>query len=229
MICITEVAHGTRFDKVYMKSDLKCRVHLQVNLHHEIVALDSSPTIPIRIPSDVQFNVSPSYWGRKVKGQPLLGQQNTKYTHFVPMGDASAHIKKLLEIPESSNVPTQPLEGYQEVLKAEKASNLDVKSNTDPKVFDTEFKENAANFLASPNIERENIYQEGEKTSTITEKNDAGLVNIIAAAHPAPKPRTKPKPIIKPKVKPNLIHHVQSKKPRENLKNPSKIQPHLGL
>ena len=121
------------------------------------VALDSSPTIPIRIPSDVQFNVSPSYWGRKVKGQPLLGQQNTKYTHFVPMGDASAHIKKLLEIPESSNVPTQPLEGYQEVLKAEKASNLDVKLNTDPKVFDTEFKENAANFLASPNIERENI------------------------------------------------------------------------
>ena len=187
------------------------------------VALDSSPTIPIRIPSDVQFNVSPSYWGRKVKGQPLLGQQNTKYTHFVPMGDASAHIKKLLEIPESSNVPTQPLEGYQEVLKAEKASNLDVKSNTDPKVFYTEFKENAANFLASPNIERENIYQEGEKTSTITEKNDAGLVNIIAAAHPAPKPRTKPKPIIKPKVKtkphpPRSIKKTK-RKPQKSIKN----------
>ena len=87
------------------------------------IVLDSSPTVPIRIPDNVSFNVSPAYQGRKTKGQPLLGQSQVKYTHFVPMGDASPNIKKLLEIPESDTSTLKPIEGYQEVLKEEKSSN----------------------------------------------------------------------------------------------------------
>ena len=86
------------------------------------VALDSLPTATIKIPSDVSFNMLPAYQGKRRRGQPILGHQQAKYTHFVPMGDTSSHIKKLLEIPESDMAPLKPFDGYNEILKTEKES-----------------------------------------------------------------------------------------------------------
>ena len=95
---------------------------------------DSAPTVPLRIPSEVCFNVSPYYQGCKLPGQPLLGGQSPfKYTHFVPMGDMSPSIKKLLEIPESDTSPLKPIEGHQEILKEEKndIKNVEEKPEND--------------------------------------------------------------------------------------------------
>ena len=79
------------------------------------VVLDTSPTISLKIP-DASFSMSPAYPRRKPRGQPILGQQQVKYTHFVPMGEAAPDIKKLLEIPESDTSPLKPIKGYQEIF-----------------------------------------------------------------------------------------------------------------
>ena len=63
------------------------------------VVLDSSPTIPIRIPDDVSFSMPSTYQRRKPRGQPLLGQHQAKYTHFVPMAQC-AHMGGQRDFPQ---------------------------------------------------------------------------------------------------------------------------------
>ena len=163
------------------------------------VALDSLPTIPIKIPSDVNFNVSPAYQGKRRRGQPILGQQQVKYTHFVPMGDASPHIKKLLEISESNMTPLKPFDGYNEILKAEKESNGN-KPVVDKKVFHSDFKTDAKAYLNTPNHDRHDSYPPNEGEVPLVAKNNANLANIIAAARPV-KTKAKAKPGPKPNAK----------------------------
>ena len=184
------------------------------------VALDSSPTIPIRIPSDVQFNVSPSYWGRKVKGQPLLGQQNTKYTHFVPMGDASAHIKKLLEIPESDTSPLKPIEGHQEISKEEKANKT--KAATPEKVVDSNFKSEAQSFLNKPITPSEHTLSIDPESAQVLANNTANLANLVVATQPTAKQKEKPIPKAKSRPKPQAKTSKKIKK-KKTVTRPKKM------
>ena len=166
------------------------------------VALDSLPTIPIKIPSDVSFNVSPAYQGKRRRGQPILGQQQVKYTHFVPMGDASPHIKKLLEISESNMTPLKPFDGYNEILKAEKETSNVEKPVVDKKVFHSDFKTDAKAYLNTPNHDRHDSYTPNEGEVPLVAKNNANLANIIAAARPIKtKAKVKPGPKPNPKAK----------------------------
>ena len=175
------------------------------------VALDSSPTINIRIPSDVRFNVSPRYLGTKTRGQPLLGHRQAKYTHFVPMGDGASHIKKLLEIPESDTESMKPIEGYHQVLKAEREVNKEEQSVSDTKVIDSDFKHEASSYLASANFDREDAYSPKKESVQIPEKNNGGLVNIVSAAQSNTK---------KEKEK----SHRAREKPKSNPRHPQKNQ-----
>ena len=85
----------------------------------ESIVLDSTPTVPIKLPdSDLHLFVSPRYLGRS-KGQPILGQKTAKYTHYITIGDASPQIKKLMEIKATDVTPSEPIDIYKEVLKAE--------------------------------------------------------------------------------------------------------------
>ena len=167
------------------------------------LVLDSSPTVPIKIPREVNFNVSPAYVGRKLRGQPLLGQgPQVRYSHFVPMGDASPTIKKLLEIPESDNSAKEPIEGRQEILKEEKYINED-KAVTPVKVFDSDFINSAKDYLSTPNEEKKDSYPTTEESTPLMEKNTANLASIVAVARPPPKtmkPRARPSAKSKPKV-----------------------------
>ena len=88
------------------------------------VILDSIPSVNCHIPSNIPLNVSPAYTF-KTKGQPVLGQAQVKYTHFVPVqGSSSEKIKNLLEVDETEcvtdNLNSKPIEGYGELMKAEK-------------------------------------------------------------------------------------------------------------
>ena len=153
------------------------------------VVLDSSPTVPIRIPSEVSFNVSPSYLGKKRRyGQPLLGAPSQfKHTHFVPMGDALPQVKKLLEIAESDNNTTlKPIQGYQEILKAEK-DNDDTAKETEKVIYGSNFKNEASNYLSTPKPDRVDDYSPSEKTVPVLAKNTSNLANIIAAVQPVTK------------------------------------------
>ena len=174
------------------------------------VALDSLPTVPIKIPSDVSFNVSPTYRGKRRRGQPILGQQQEKYTHFVPMGDTSPHIKKLLEIPESDRTPLKPFDGYSEILKAEKESNGE-KPVVDQNVFHPDFKTDAKAYLNTPNRDRRDSYFSKEDHVPLVAKNNANLANIIAAARPKVETKAKVKPGPMPKSKPQKS--LKKKKP----------------
>ena len=175
------------------------------------IVLDSSPTVPIRIPDEVHFNVSPAYRGRKLRGQPLLGQgSQTRYSHFVPMGDASPSIKKLLEIPESDNSAMEPIEGYKEILKEEKYINED-KAGPPARVFDSEFRDTAKDYLNTPSNEKMDEYPPNNeaKATPVGDKSTANLANIVAIAQSASsktktmaQPKTKSKSKPKPKSKP---------------------------
>ena len=85
------------------------------------IILDSSPSVNLHEPSNISLNVSPAYTGQsKKRGQPLLGQRQMHYTHFVPMGQSSPHIKELLAIEETDNSESKATEGRNDLLKAEK-------------------------------------------------------------------------------------------------------------
>ena len=71
------------------------------------IVLDSIPSIPLRIP-DAHLNVSPAYKAR-TRGQPLLGQTQVRYSHYVSLGEGSLHLKKLLELPEQIPHPASQL------------------------------------------------------------------------------------------------------------------------
>ena len=131
----------------------------------------------------------------------MLGMaSSTKYTHFVPMGDTSHSIQKLLEIPESDNSLLKPVEGYQEVISAEK----ETPPVTQEPVMDSKFKEEAKEYLNTPNVDREEGYVSTEVDKSIIAKNTANLANIVAASESIkskPKPRRSKPKMMKPKKK----------------------------
>ena len=168
------------------------------------IVLDSIPSIPLRIP-DVQLNVSPAYRA-KTRGQPLLGQPQVRYSHYVPLGEGSLHLKKLLELPESDTSPSKPVAGYDELMKAEKISSGDIKSTGSvPPIQDQAFVRDAKKYLEEPKTSREDTYNPKENLPATSEKNDAEIATIIASAQPQkrspPAARTKARTQSKPSRK----------------------------
>lgn len=158
------------------------------------VILDSSPTASINFPDYAPLNVSPPLFPRKHRGQPLLGQRQAKYTHFVPMRDESSHVKDLLGIQDTEISEPKPIQGYQELLKAEKVLTGEAKtSSAESEIADASFKNKAKEYLQTPNTYAEDSYEGKEESDATTEKNDSRVATIISAAE-KPKPRTsKPK------------------------------------
>ena len=73
------------------------------------------------------------------------------------MGDASPNIKKLLEISESDNSAMEPIEGYKKILKEEKYINED-KASPPARVFASEFRDTAMEYLNTPSNEKKDEY-----------------------------------------------------------------------
>ena len=79
------------------------------------------------------------------------------------MGDASPQVKKLLEIAESDNNTTlKPIQGYQEILKAEKDSD-EVNKGADKVIDDSNFKSEAKDYLGTPKGDKIDDYSPSEK------------------------------------------------------------------
>ena len=171
------------------------------------VILDSSPSIPLHIPSNISLNVSPPYTGHsKKRGQPLLGQRQSHYTHFVPMGHKSEHIKELLGIKQTDTTETKPIEPYKEALKAEKVEQGDGKNSSSEPPFDSSFEQEAKDYVAAPNTYKEDTFQvsDQEVTPSITAKNDAETATLVAATQPkASSTRKTPKQRKKKNMKKN--------------------------
>ena len=185
------------------------------------IVLDSAPTVPLRIPSEVRFNVSPNYQGRKLRGQPLLGGQSPfKYTHFVPMGDMSPSIKKLLEIPESDTSPLKPIEGHQEILKEEKANKT--KAAAPENVVDSNFKSEAQSFLNKPITPSEHTLSTDPESAQVLANNTANLANLVAATQPAAKQKSKPMTKAKSRPKPQAKPSKKIKK-KKTVTRPKKM------
>ena len=122
----------------------------------------------------------------------------------------------------------KPVEGYHEVLKAEKEANGESKSVSDGKVFDSDFKQEAANYLASGNVDRKESYFPGEETVEISGKNSANLANIVSAAQPNAKVGTKnkhnPRQRAKPKSDPRRPMKSGKKKTQKTIKKMSSFK-----
>ena len=186
------------------------------------VILDSYPTASIHFPSHVPLNTLPPLFPQKHKGQPLLGQHQAKYTHFIPMKDESSHVKDLLEVQDTETAEPQPIQGYQELLKAEKILTGEAKPSTSDSssIVDSSFKNEAKEYLQSPNTYSEDSYQGKQQPEDTTEKNDSQVASIIAAAakpraarprksHKSKPPKKKSKPR---NQKLKNFHIVQKKK-----------------
>ena len=158
------------------------------------VILDSSPSIPLHIPSNISLNVSPAYSSHtKQRGQPLLGQKKIHYTHFVPMGEGSQHIKELLGIPETDTSESKPIEGYKELLKAEKIMKGEEKHHTTIPSFDLKFEKDSKDFIETPQNDKEDTFEpDKESVPEITPKNDAAIATLIASSQPKKNPSRKP-------------------------------------
>lgn len=171
------------------------------------VILDSYPTASINFPSFVPLNTSPPLFPRKHKGQPLLGQRQAKYTHFIPMRDESSQVKDLLTIQDTETSEPETIQPYQQLLKNEKIlTGENQTSSTEGSITDSSFKKEAKEYVQTPNTFSKDNYQGKEESEATTEKNDSEVATIIAAAS-KPKPRasrakTSRKPTKKQKAKP---------------------------
>lgn len=174
------------------------------------LVLDSAPSVSMEIPSHIQFHPQAPYT-RKSRGQPILGQHQMKYTHFVPLHDSSEQIKKLLEIPESITSPSKPIEGYKEILKAEKEDADHGKPVAVSDLVDSDFKKEATHYMNAPKTDNLETYESKvqEESAPVIEKNDAALATVIAVTQPKSKPKVKAKP--KPKPKSKLKKKIQKK------------------
>ena len=165
------------------------------------VVLDSSPGVPIRIPSDFHFNVTPAFKPR-AKGQPILGHNSMKYTHFVPMGEAGHHIKQFLDIEETKTGPTEASAGYGELLQAEKfekTTGTPVVS-TAP-VQDKQFEQEAKSNMNLPKKDRIDSFEMPDNVPMIKETNDSSLATVIAASQMSSPPKARRRPRKQPKPK----------------------------
>ena len=163
------------------------------------VILDSSPSIALHEPTNISLNVSPPFTTQSRKrGQPLLGQRQVHYTHFVPMTAGSDHIKELLAIEETDNSESKAIEGRNELLKAEKVVKGEEKSFSSDPPFDSSFEREAKEFMETPQKHNEDTFQvnndddDNESPTGTTAKNDAEIATLIAATQPPKKPTRKP-------------------------------------
>ena len=163
------------------------------------VILDSSPSIALHEPTNISLNVSPPFTTQSRKrGQPLLGQRQVHYTHFVPMMAGSDHNKKLLAIKETDNSESKAIEGRNELLKAEKVVKGEEKSFSSNPPFDSSFEREAKEFMETPQKHNEDTFQvnddddDNESPTGTTPKNDAEIATLIAATQPPKKPTRKP-------------------------------------
>ena len=164
------------------------------------VILDSSPSIALHEPTNISLNVSPPFTTQsRRRGQPLLGQRQVHYTHFVPMTAGSDHIKELLAIEETDNSESKAIEGRNELLKAEKVVKGEEKSFSSDPPFDSSFEREAKEFMETPQKHNEDTFQvndddddDNESPTDTTAKNDAEIATLIAATQPQKKPTRKP-------------------------------------
>ena len=180
------------------------------------VILDSSPSIPLHDPTNVSLNVSPVYTLQtKRRGQPLLGQKQVQYTHFVPMGEGSDHIKELLGLEDTDDSESKPIESKNELLKAEKIMKGEENSSSIDPTFDSKLEKEAKEFMVAPEIHNEvslstNEHND-ESNANSSAKNDAEIATLIAATQPR---KTSTKRTSKPKKK--KASKKDSKKDSEN-------------
>ena len=181
------------------------------------VILDSSPSIPLHDPTNVSLNVSPVYTLQtKRRGQPLLGQKQVQYTHFVSMGEGSDHIKELLGLEDTDDSESKPIESKNELLKAEKIMKGEENSSSIDPTFDSKLEKEAKEFMvAPPEIHNEvslstNEHNDESNTNS-SAKNDAEIATLIAATQPR---KTSTKRTSKPKKK--KASKKDSKKDSEN-------------
>ena len=142
------------------------------------LVLDSTPTVPMHIPSATTFHIGPPKRGR---GPPLLGMRQPKYTHFVPLGEGSKELKKLLELPESDTSPPKLVKAYTEMLKQPQGK--------EPEIVDPAFKEASQQYLNAPKANKEETFlpQGKEEAPPIIGKNRADLANEVAVDAPKRK------------------------------------------
>ena len=169
------------------------------------VILDSYPTASINFPSYVPLNTTPPLFPRKHKGQPLLGQRQAKYTHFIPMRDESSEVKNLLTVADTETSAPETIQGYDQLLKVEKVLTGEAKSSSGQKgITDANFKKEAKEYVQTPNTYSEDRPESRDDAETICQKNDSHVATIIAAA-------AKPKPRVS---RPKASKSKASKKPR---------------
>ena len=183
------------------------------------IILDSSPSVNLHEPSNISLNVSPAYTGQsKKRGQPLLGQRQMHYTHFVPMGQPSQHIKELLAIEETDNSESKAIEGRNDLLKAEKVmKGMEKTSSSINPPFDSNFEREAKEYMETPQNNKEDTFQandDDQSAADTTAKNDATIATLIASTQPK-TPARKPS---KPRKK------KSAKKPPKNTKKMKKFR-----
>ena len=128
------------------------------------------------------------------------------------MVDVSPKLKKLLEIRESDTTPLKPIECYQELLKEENYINDD-KAVAPARVFGSEFKNDAQDYLSAPSYDQKDSYVHQEETMPVVEKNTANLASIVAVAQSSStKTRPRAKPRVKPKPKSKQSNKTKNKK-----------------
>ena len=154
------------------------------------VILDSSPSIPLHDPTNVSLNVSPVYTLQtKRRGQPLLGQKQVQYTHFVPMGEGSDHIKELLGLEDTDDSESKPIESKNELLKAEKIMKGEENSSSIDPTFDSKLEKEAKEFMVAPpeihnEVSLSTNEHNDESNANSSAKNDAEIATLIAATQP---------------------------------------------
>ena len=162
------------------------------------IILDSSPSVNLHKPSNISLNISPAYTGQsKKRGQPLLGQRQMHYTHFVPMGQSSQHIKELLAIEDTDNSESKAIEGREDLLKAEKVmKGVEKKSSITPS-FDSNYEREAKEYMETPQNSKEDTFptnDDEESAAGTTAKNDATIATLIASTQPKTPARKPSKP-----------------------------------
>ena len=166
------------------------------------VILDSSPSIPLHDPTNVSLNVSPVYTLQtKRRGQPLLGQKQVQYTHFVSMGEGSDHIKELLGLEDTDDSESKPIESKNELLKAEKIMKGEENSSSIDPTFDSKLEKEAKEFMVAPpeihnEVSLSTNEHNDESNANSSAKNDAEIATLIAATPPR---KTSTKRTSKPK------------------------------
>ena len=162
------------------------------------VILDSSPSVNLHEPSNISLNVCPPYinLSKKRGGQPLLGQRQVNYTHFVSMGEGSEHMKELLSLEETDNTESKAVAGRDELMKAEKVMKGEEKGALPDPVFDFTFEREAKEFVNHTQKHDEEdtfkVDNDDESATDTNAKNFAEIATLIASTQPRKSPARKP-------------------------------------